>query len=160
MQLRTRRRMGSGVMVATVLALLALAAGAFASSSTLSLKLKGEYAKLHRVACHKDQPNWRAYHRASLIEYRGFLLPAPASHFQVRIKIEKCISGHWKAVRNLYLVGESTADSHPGRFKAFYPARPLSPRARRHHRSVAYYRARAYAGASISRQSYFLVTSN
>jgi hypothetical protein len=141
-------------------AALVVAASALAAGSSLSLEVKGQYAKVHRTACHKSSPNWRAFHRASTLEYRGFLMPAPASHFQVRIKLERCVAGRWKRVRDIFLTGQSAADSHPGRFKAFYPARPLAPRARAGHPRVSYYRARAYVGTVASPRSYFFVSSH
>lgn len=150
------------VMTALITVLLvALAGTALAAGSTLSLEVKGEYAKVHRTVCHKNKPNWRAFHRASTIEYRGFLLPPPAQHYTVRIKIEKCVAGRWKEVHDYYLLGSNATDTHPGRFKAFYPARPFAPRPRRHHhRRVFYYRAKAIVGTLISPEKYFLVTSN
>lgn len=138
---------------------LVVAGSALAAGSSLSLEVKGQYAKVRRTVCHRTSPNWRAFHRASTLEYRGFLMPAPATHFKVRIKLERCVAGHWREVRDIYLVGQSAADSHPGRFKAFFPARPLAPRARAGHPRVSYYRARAYTGALTTRVKYFFVTS-
>lgn len=144
--------------------LVALAGTALAAGSTLSLEVKGEYAKLHRKACHKNKPNWRGFHRASTIEYRGFLVPYPASNYTVRIKIEKCVAGRWKKVQDLFLLGQSSTGKHPGRYKAFYPARPFAPRPRRrhhhYHQRVSYYRAKAIVGTLMSPEQYFLVTSN
>jgi hypothetical protein len=143
-----------------VIGLVALAASAMASGSTLTVEVKGEYAKVHRIACQKNKPNWRAFHRASTLEVRGYLLPAPATHFQVRVKIEKCVRGQWKAVHDYYLVGEDTSDPHPGRFKAYYPVRRYAPKAGRHHRlRVSYYRAKAYVGTLFSNEQYFFVNS-
>lgn len=156
---RRARRFGLGIVITVVAALSVLAAAALAAGSTLSLEVKGEYAKQHHRACHKDKPNWRAFHRTSTIEYRGFLLPPPAQHFTVRIKIEKCVAGHWKEVHDYYVLGQNATDTHPGRYKVFYPARPFSPRRRHHHRTTAYYRAKAFVGATISPEQYFLVNS-
>ncbi len=132
MQNVSRRRL-MAVLGAVAALLMGIAASALAAGSTLSLEVKGQYAKQHHKACHKNKPNWRAFHRASTIEYRGFLLPPPASHYTVRIKIEKCVSGRWKEVHDYFLLGQNATDKHPGRYKAFYPAKPFAPRAGRHH---------------------------
>ncbi|MDE3132210.1 MAG: hypothetical protein KGL16_13755 [Acidobacteriota bacterium] len=153
------RRLAAAAAV-TITACVALATNALAAVPPLSLHVKGEYAKLSRTACHKTKSNWRAFHRSSTIEYRGFLLPPPASHFTVRIKIEKCVSGHWRRVHDYYVIGENATDKHPGRFKVFYPARPFAPRSRHHRPTVAYYRAKALVGTTISPEKYFFVTSN
>lgn len=160
MRLRIGRRTWVTALSASVLALSGLAGVAIAAGTTLTFEVKGEYAKVKRTACHKTKPNWRAFHKTSTMEFRGFLLPPPASHFQVHVRVDKCVRGHWDlGVRNYYLVGENATDSHPGRYKGFYPAKPLAPRRRHHHRTVAYYRARASVGTLRTQEEYFLVRS-
>jgi hypothetical protein len=158
--LKSLRSWRIGAVVAVAACLSVLAASAFASGSTLSIDVKGWYAKKHHIVCHKNKPNWRGFHRASTIEYRGFLLPPPAQHYTVRIKIEKCVRGTWKEVHDYFLLGQNATDKHPGRYKAFFPARPFAPRAHHHHRRIAYYRAKALVGTVVSPEDYFFVTSN
>lgn len=159
MEWNVSRRLPAVLGVIAVLPM-AVAASALAAGSTLSLEVKGEYAKQHHNACHKSKPSWRAFHPASTIEYRGFLLPPPAQHDIVRIKIEKCVGGRWKEVHDYHFLGQNATDKHPGRYKAFDPARPLAPKRRHHHNTIAYYRAKAIVGTVISPETYFLVTSS
>lgn len=160
MHLSVGRRGWAVVVSAAVLILAGLTGAALAAGSTLSLEVKGNYAKVKRTACHKTKPNWKAFRKTSTLEFRGYFLPPPPSHFQVDIRLEKCVRGHWKYVRDYYLVGQNATDSHPGRYKAFYPAKPLAPRRRHHHRTTAYYRVKAYVGSTVSQEKYFFVKSS
>jgi hypothetical protein len=140
--------------VAIAVASLAMTGAGVAAGTSVSLKVKGEYAKLHRTLCGKTK-NFRAFHRSSVLEFRGFLTPAPAGHFPVRIKIERCLGRTWREVADYSITGKKLT----GKFKGFFPAAPLAPRARRRHRTSAYYRARAIAGGAGSPEAYFIVNS-
>jgi hypothetical protein len=123
-----------------------------AAGTSVSLEVKGEYAKLHRTQCGKTK-NFRAFHRRSTLEFRGFLTPAPAGHFPVRIKIERCVRHSWRDVTDYSILGKKLT----GKFKGFFPAAPLAPRASHHHRTSAYYRAKAITGGAESDKAYFIV---
>jgi hypothetical protein len=140
--------------VAIAIASLAMTGAGVAAGTSVSLKVKGEYAKLHRTQCARTK-NFRAFHRRSTLEFRGFLTPAPAGHFPVRVKIERCVAHSWREVADYSITGKKLT----GKFKGFFPAAPLAPRARRHHRTSAYYRARAFAGGAESPEAYFIVNS-
>jgi hypothetical protein len=143
-----------------VLALAIAAAGlvmtgaGVAAATSVSLKVKGEYAKLHRTQCDRTK-NFRAFYRRSSLEFRGFLTPGPAGHFPVRIKIERCVRHSWREVADYSILGKKLT----GKFKGFFPAVPLAPRARHHHRTSAYYRAKAITGGAESDEAYFIVNS-
>jgi hypothetical protein len=142
------------LVLALAVASLALTSAGWGAGSSLSLKVKGEYAKLHRTQCGKTK-NFRAFHRRSMLEFRGFLTPGPAGHFPVRVKIERCVGHSWRRVVDYSISGKKLT----GKFKGFFPAAPLAPPARRHHRATAYYRAKAFAGGAASREAYFIVGS-
>ena len=133
---------------------LVLTGAGAAAGASVSLKVKGEYAKLHRTQCGKTK-NFRAFHRRSTLEFRGFLTPAPAGHFPVRIKIERCVRRSWLEVADYSILGKKLT----GKFKGFFPAAPLAPRASRHHRTSAYYRAKAMTAGAESDEAYFIVNS-
>ena len=142
------------VLAVVATAMLIVSAGtALAAGPTLTIKAKGEYAKLHRTACHKTK-TFRFFHRTSTIEFRGFLTPAPALHFRVRVKIERCVNGRFREVSTLSIIGKKLT----GKYKGYTSARPLAPRSHRRH-AVLYYRARAYAGGAASNKTYFAVTN-
>jgi hypothetical protein len=145
---------GAMLIVAIAVASLAMTGAGVAAGTSVSLEVKGEYAKLHRTQCGKTK-NFRAFHRRSTLEFRGFLTPAPAGHFPVRIKIERCVRTSWREVTNYSILGKKLT----GKFKGFFPAAPLAPRARPHHRRSAYYRAKAITGGAESPYAYFLVNS-
>lgn len=142
------------LILAIAAASLVVAGVGVAAGSSVSLEVKGQYAKLHRTRCGKTK-NFRAFHRRSTLEFRGFLTPAPAGHFPVRIKIERCVRRSWRKVVDYSITGKKLT----GKFKGFFPAAPLAPRARHHHRTSAYYRAKAFAGGAESPEAYFLVNS-
>ncbi|GAC1572169.1 MAG: hypothetical protein NVS3B18_05440 [Candidatus Dormibacteria bacterium] len=147
----TRRRR---LLALLATAMLIVSAGtALAAGTNVTIKAKGEYAKLHRTACHKTK-TFRFFHRASTIEFRGFLTPAPAGHFPVRVKIERCVNGRFRDVSTLSIIGKKLT----GKYKGYTSARPLAPRSHRR-RAVLYYRARAYAGGAVSEKTYFAVTN-
>lgn len=139
-------------LVATAL-LIVSAGSALAAGGGLTLKVKGEYAKLHRSACHKTK-TFRFFHRGSTIEFRGFLTPAPAGHFPVRVKIDRCVNGQFRDVATVSIVGKKLT----GKYKGFTPAAGLAPSSHRR-RAVRYYSARSYAGGRVSGKAYFAVTN-
>ena len=139
--------------VAATAVLIISAGTALAAGTTVTLKTKGEYAKLHRTACHKTK-TFRFFHRGSVIEFRGFLTPPPAGHFAVTIELKRCVRGHWLHVGVRSITGKKLT----GKFKGFFSALPLAPRSHRRG-SVLYYSARALAGGAQSPKAYFAVTN-
>ena len=139
--------------VAATAMLIVSTGSALAAGTTVTLKAKGEYAKLHRTACHKTKA-FRFFHRGSSIEFHGFLTPAPAGHFPVTIELKRCVRGHWLHAGIRSITGKKLT----GKFKGFFSAGPLAPRSHRRG-SVLYYTARALAGGAESPKAYFAVTN-
>jgi hypothetical protein len=139
------------VLVASV-AMLALGGTAIAAGTSVTLKAKGEYAKRHRTACGKTK-NFRVFHRGASIEFRGFVTPPPAGHFPVRIKLERCTRGHFRAAGDRSITGKKLT----GKFKGFISAKPLASRSR-NRRAIVYYLARAIVAGGESPKEYFAVT--
>ena len=133
--------------------LIVFAGSALAAGTTVTLEVKGEYAKRHRVACHKSK-NFRFFHRGSTIEFRGFLTPHPAGHFPVTIELKRCAGGSWRSAGTRSIVGKKLT----GKLKGFFAAAPLAPRSHRR-QAVLYYSARALAGGGQSPKAYFAVTN-
>lgn len=139
--------------VAASVAIVFAAGVAVAAGTSLSLKAKGQYAKRHYVACGKSK-RFRLMHRASTIEFRGFLTPAPALHFNVRIQLKRCVRGHWRKIADRYIVGKKLT----GKFKGFFSAAPLAPRSHAR-RAIVFYEARAIVAGTRSPKAYFAVTN-
>ena len=131
----------------------ALGGGALAAGSSVTLKLKGEYAKRHRAACHKRE-NFRLYHRGSTIEYKGFLTPPPAGHFPVRLEVKHCVGGRFVQISSRDTVGKKLT----GKYKGFFGARALAPRSHKP-RAINYYFARTVLTGARSRKVFFAVTN-
>ena len=154
MKFNTGRRRVTAFAAAAMAASIAMGGAALAAGTSISLEVKGEYGKLHRSACGKHK-EFRAFRRGSTIEFRGFLMPAPAGHFPMRIKVERCAGGHWRTAANYSITGKRLT----GKFKGFFPAAPLAPR-RRHHRTIFYYyKAKAIYNGTESPEAYFTVKS-
>src|SRR5205807_10577098 len=113
--------------------------------------LQGQYAKRYRTACGKINKTFRFYHRRSMIEFEGFVTPAPATHFAVRLQLKKCVGGTWRKIGNRFTTGKPVT----GKYRGFFRARPLAPH-KRH--AVRYYRARAIVGGTRTPYEYFAVT--
>lgn len=122
------------------------------SRTSVTIKAKGEYRRLHRRACGKTK-DFRVFHSGSLIEFRGFVTPHPVRHFPVRIQLKRCVRGHWRDIGNRYIIGKKLT----GKYKGFFPARPLAPRSRRRG-AILYYSARAIVAGGRSPKTYFAVT--
>lgn len=140
-------------MAGTLIVTVALGGGALAAGSSVTLKLKGEYAKRHRTACHKSK-SFRMYHRGSTIEYKGLLTPPPAGHFPVRLEVKHCVGGRFVKINSHFTTGKKLT----GRYKGFFSARPLAPRSHKA-RAVRYYFARTILTGARSRKVYFAVTN-
>lgn len=132
----------------------AVSGAALAAGTSVSLKAKGEYARLHRTACGKTKA-FRAFRRSSTIEFRGFVTPAPAGHFPVRVKVERCVGRHWRRAGGYVITGKRLT----GKFKGYFRAAPLAPRSRHHRRATSYYRVKAFVTGAESPAAYLLVTS-
>lgn len=129
------------------------AGAALAAGTTVTLKLKGEYAKVHRTACHRLK-EFRLFHRHATVEFKGFVTPAPAGHFPVRLKIDRCVNGRFRAYTDRFTTGKKLT----GEYKGFFSAAPLAPRSHRR-RAIVYYDARAYVTGGHSIKKYFAVTN-
>ena len=141
------------VLVALLITALALSAVASAAGPSVSVKVKLEYARAQRTACHKTK-DFRLFHRRSTIEARGFVLPAPSVHSPVQIEIARCVRGSFVRVGSRY----GTTKLTTGKFKVFFAAARLAPASHRR-RAITYYWARAVASGSYSQKSYFAVTN-
>jgi len=134
-------------------AIMALGGVALAAGTSVTLEVKGQYAKLHRTTCHKTK-SFRVFHRRSTVEFRGFVTPHPALHFPARVKLERCVSGHWRAIGNRETIGKKLT----GKYKGFFSAAPLAPRSHRRG-AIVYYSARAIVTGGTSAKAYFAVTN-
>jgi len=143
--------------VLLILAVLAVSVGfagaAIAAGTTVTLKLKGEYAKVQRTACHKSK-HFRFFHRGSTVEFKGFVTPAPAGHFPVRLKLLRCVNGQFRDFGDRFTTGKKLT----GEYKGFFKAGPLAPRSHRR-RAIVYYQARSYVTGGHSEHKYFAVTN-
>lgn len=139
---------------ALVLAVTVVLGGvALAAGTSVTLKLKGNYAKRTRVACHENRP-FRLYHRRSRVEYKGVVTPHPAHHFAVRLEIKHCVRGTWRRMHSHYTLGKKLT----GKYKGFLSARPLAPSSHKRG-AVNYYFARAVVNGRLSRKEFFAVTN-
>lgn len=143
----------AGLTASAVTLVLALGGVGLAAGSSLTLELKGQYAKRHRTACHKSK-HFRFFHRRSTVEARGFLTPAPAGHFAVRLQLEQCVRGSWRHLNDRSILGKKVT----GKYKGFFSARPLAPRSHKA-KAVNYYFGRTFAGGLESTKEYFAVTN-
>lgn len=142
--------------IPTFLAALALAAcvaagAALAAGTSVSLEVKGEYAKLARAACGKHKL-FRAFRRTGTIEFRGFVAPAPAGHFPIRIEVKRCAGGQWRVVASSSFTGKKAT----GKFKHFAAAAAFAP-SRRGRTRFYFYKAKAIYSGTESPEAYFMV---
>ena len=154
MKVRTGTRRIITLVLAASVAGGATGGAALAAGTSVSLKVKGEYAKLVRSACGKHK-EFRAFRRSSRIEFRGFVMPAPAGHFPARVKVERCARGHWRKAADYSITGKKLT----GKFKGFFRAAPLAPRSRHHKTTFSYYKAKAIYNGVESPEAYFTVRS-
>ncbi|HEX8977350.1 MAG TPA: hypothetical protein VF781_12615 [Solirubrobacteraceae bacterium] len=143
------------LLLVALLAVLSIggAGAALAAGTTVTLKLKGEYTKVHRTACHRLK-EFRVFHRHSTVEFKGLVTPAPAGHFPVRLKIERCVNGRFRTYTDRFTTGKKLT----GEYKGFFSAAPLAPRSHGR-RAIVYYDARAYVTGGHSEHKYFAVTN-
>lgn len=145
-----RRTFALGLFAAAILSGsgIALAAGV-----SIPFKVKGDYARAQRSACHRSK-SFRLFHRHGTIEGRGFVQPAPPRHLAVRIELKRCVRGTWRFAG----ARGATTKLGTGKFKSFFSAAPLAPASHRR-RAITYYYARAIAAGASSGKSYFAVTN-
>jgi hypothetical protein len=85
------------------------------------------------------------------------VIPAPASSFEVRLEIKRCIAGTWGGKTNREITGQAST----GEFKGFFSTGPLAPSSHKA-RAITFYKARAIINDSASERSryeYFAVTN-
>jgi hypothetical protein len=142
------------VAIALLTATVALGGVAVAAGTLVTVKVKGQYAKRHRSACHEANKFFAFFHRSSSIEWEGLVTPAPTSHFSVRLEVKHCIGNQWVKIKDHFTTGKPLT----GDFRGFFAAKPLAPRSHKP-RAVKYYRARAIVGATRTLYEYFAVTN-
>lgn len=142
---RRRRMLGAALAVALVAAGTAPSIHA-ATTGQVTLKVKGPGTHHHPAQfCGKHKSVYVFPHGAQL-KYKGTVAPAPAKHFPVKIKIERCSGGHFRRVASLEFLGKRAT----GVFKAFHRAPPPRGRGR-----ITYYSAVAVVGGQASNKRYF-----
>ena len=144
-----RRLRGVPVLAAGLATLMLAASGVAASHGPLPMKTKNEYAKRSAHFCGKRR-RIRFFHRSSVIEYRGFLIPATGRHFPVKLEVKRCMRGRFATVARYQITGKRS-----GKFKGYFRAPPVS--GGRHFR-INYFYARAIVGGQVGAKTYFAVT--
>lgn len=138
--------LAAGIAVAAA-APVALAAStpSTAPPKTVKLKVKGPGSHHSARFCGKSKSVY-VFPRGSQLTYKGDITPAPASHFPVVVKLERCSRGHWTRLQgNLTFEGKKVT----GKFKAVHAAPPAT-RAK-----VTYYSAIAVVNGRESNKRYF-----
>lgn len=112
--------------------------------TSVTLKVKGSSVRKNARFCKKNRRNMRVFKAGTMLEYKGFVRPAPAKHFKVKVKLERCARGRFVRIAKLKFQGKRAT----GKFKAFY--RAPRPRGR-----ITYFKARAEVGRRRSNNRYF-----
>jgi hypothetical protein len=143
-----RRRTALLVAALVSCALLAgLATAPLAQTPTsISLKVKGASVRKNAKFCKKNRKNMRVFRAGTRLKYSGYVRPAPAKHFPVALKIERCVpqTRRFARIATVHFEGKRAT----GRFKAYY--RAPRPRAR-----VTYFKARVEVRGRRSDNRYF-----
>jgi hypothetical protein len=132
--------------VASVALLAGLATAPLAQTPTsVTLKVKGPSVRKNAKFCKKNRKNMRVFKASTRLKYRGVVRPAPAKHFPVTVKIERCAAnGRFVRIATVSFQGKRAT----GIFKAFYKA--PRPRGR-----ITYFKARAEVRGRRSDNRYF-----
>jgi hypothetical protein len=131
------------ISLAISLALAVVAGSALAAGSAIDLNLQGGYANKNLRACGSTN-HYGFYQQRKRVDFRGTLVPAPASPRLVKVKIKKCVRGTFVRVKELH-VRVNSRGAYQGSFtvraKGYYfartydyAARPAAKSAKRHFR--------------------------
>lgn len=114
--------------------------------ASVTLKVKGPSVRKNAKFCNKNRRNMRVFKAGVRLKYKGLVRPAPAKHFPVTLKIERCVPSTRRFGRIATVRFEGKRRT--GVFKAYY--RAPRPRGR-----ISYFKARAEVGSRRSDNRYF-----
>lgn len=132
-------------VLAVVAAALALAAAASAAAFSITLNLQGGFANRIQSACGASN-HYVYFHPRRRINFKGHVSPTPSGTRLVKVKIKKCVRGHFVRIKEVH-VRVNSRGNYQGSFSVrargfyfartyYYGARPAAQSPKEHFRAL------------------------